>query len=271
VRSRQASVEEGTQAIGRQIQAASGRHALVSPELEGALALARHQMSAAREQLEAAIPNPDAAAALAEGSVDALNATAYALARTRSDVEKAQSGSGFAEAMERLTHGGPAGGDERSGEGLLPLTAAGGDAVREQLRALAAQQRALADQLDRLRAEGASAAAGALGQEARDLARQLEAGRLDSQTVRRQDHLYHRLLDAGRTLTSSSPDEQRARVSRPASDSAVHTPALLAPGATGAGPPLRYPTWDELMTLTPEQRRLVLEYFRRVNAPPSQH
>jgi len=270
VRSRQASVEEGTQAVGRQIQAASGRHALVSPELEGALALARHQMRAAREQLESANPNPDAAAALAEGSVDALNATALALARTRSDVERAKSGSGFAEAMERMTRlAGQQGAMNGQAQGLLPLTAAGGDAVREQLRALAAQQRALADQLDRLRAEGASGAAGALGQEAHDLARQLEAGRLDSQTVRRQEHLYHRLLDAGRSLTSSSPDEQRARVSRPAADGDVHIPAPLTPGATGAGPPLRYPTWDELIALTPEQRRLVLEYFRRVNAPPT--
>ncbi len=271
-RSRQASVEEGTQVIGRQIRAASGRHALVSPELEGALALARHQMRAAREQLEAPVPNPDAAAALAEGSVDALNATAYALARTRSDVANAKSGSGFAEAMERLTKlAGQQGALNAQAQGLLPLGAGAGDAVQEQLRALAAQQRALADQLDRLRAEGASSAAGALGQEARDLARQLEAGRLDSQTVRRQDHLYHRLLDAGRTLTSASPDEQRARVSRPATEGDVHTPALLAPGATGSGPPLRYPTWDELMALTPEQRRLVLEYFRRINAPPVAH
>jgi hypothetical protein len=201
--------------------------------------------------------------------VDALNATAYALARARNDVENAKSGSGFAEAMERLTRmAGQQGEMNGQAQGLLPVVGNGGDAVREQLRALAAQQRALADQLDRLRAEGASSAAGSLGQEARDLARQLEAGRLDSQTVRRQDHLYHRLLDAGRTLTSASPDEDRARVSRPGTDGDVHTPALLAPGAAGSGPPLPYPTWDQLTALTPEQRRLVLEYFRRVNAPP---
>jgi hypothetical protein len=86
--------------------------------------------------------------------------------------------------------------------------------------------------------------------------------------IHRQDQLYHRLLDAGRTLTSSTPDEQRARVSRAASGDNVRVPAALAPGATGTGPPLRYPTWEELAGLTPEQRRLVLEYFRRVNAPP---
>lgn len=46
-------------------------------------------------------------------------------------------------------------------------------------------------------------------------------------------------------------------------------PGRLAPGATGRGPMLRYPTWQELADLTPEQRRLVLEYFRRLNAPAS--
>ena len=57
------------------------------------------------------------------------------------------------------------------------------------------------------------------------------------------------------------------RSSRPAIGDSVHLPGVLAPGATGAGPKLRYPTWDELAGLTPEQRRLVLEYFRLINAP----
>jgi hypothetical protein len=263
-------VEEGAVAIEHQIRTAADRHALVSPALERALALARHQMSAARARLETATPDVEGATTLAAASVAALNATAYALARTRSDVESARSGSGFAEAMEQLTRlAGQQGGLNEQSQGLLPLSAAGGEAVLEELRALAARQRALAEQLERLQGEGTSSAAGDLGREARDLARQLDAGRLDSSTIRRQEHLYHRLLDAGRTLTSSTPDEQRARVSRPALDDSVHIPAALAPGATGAGPRLRYPTWDELIGLTPEQRRLVLEYFRRVNALPA--
>jgi hypothetical protein len=118
-----------------------------------------------------------------------------------------------------------------------------------------------------MRAEGASGAAGPLAQEAQDLAAQLEAGRLDPQTIRRQSLLYHRLLDAGRTLTGSDPDEQKERVSEAATQGSVAVPPALLPGATGAGPRLRYPTWDDLRDLTPEQRRLVLEYFRRLNAP----
>src|SRR5207253_1383715 len=101
-RSRQASIEEGTTAVERQIREAAGKHALVSPQLEGALGFAERQMAAAREQLEQGDPNTGEAAALAEQAVDALNATALALARSRSQVAGARSGSGFAEAVEQL-------------------------------------------------------------------------------------------------------------------------------------------------------------------------
>ena len=268
-RSRQASVEEGTEAVARQIRAATGRHALVSPQLDAALGLAQRQMGAARDALDQASPNLAGAATLAEGAVDALNGTAYALARSLSDVAGAHSGSGLAEALEQLTRlAGQQHGLNGATQGLLPLTGFEGEAVLEQLRQIAAQQRALAEQLERLQAQGASRAAGPLAQEARDLARQLDAGRLDPQTIQRQERLYHRLLDAGRTLTGPEPDEQKQRTSRSATGDSVHVPAALAPGATGNGPRLRYPTWGELAGLTPEQRRLVLEYFRRLNAPP---
>jgi hypothetical protein len=267
-RSQQGSVEEGTDAVAAQVRAAAGKHALVSPQLEAALGFAKRQMDAARQQLEEADPNPGDAASLAEQAVDALNATALALARSRNQVSGAQSGSGFAEAVEQLARmARDQQGLNGQAQGLLPLMGASGQAVLEQLRALAARQRALAEQLERLKAEGTSPAAGALAQEARDLARQLEAGRLDPRTIQRQQQLYRHLLDAGRTLAGEEPDEKKERVSRAASGDSVHLPEVLKPGATGAGLRLRYPTWEELQGLTPEQRRLVLEYFRRLNAP----
>jgi hypothetical protein len=269
-RAQQASIEEGAAAVAQQIRAASGRHALVSPGLESALGFAQRQMGAARQQLERAQPNTPAAQALAEEALDALNATAYALARSRQAVVDAKSGTGFQEAMEQLLRmAGQQQGLNGDAQSLLPMIGPGAQAVLQQLRALAARQRALAQQLERLQAEGASSAAGPLAQEARDLARQLDAGRLDRPTLERQQRLYRRLLEAGRTLTGPEPDEQQQRTSRPALGDSVHLPGVLAPGATGAGPRLRYPTWEDLNSLSPEQRRLVLEYFRRLNVPSS--
>jgi hypothetical protein len=265
-RSRQAAVEEGTRAIEQQISKAAGRHALVSPQLEAALGFAQNQMRQAREQLEQGDPNATTAAPFAEQALDALNATAHALVRTAERVAGAQSGSGFQEALEQLARlAGQQQGLTGDAQGLLPLMAPGGQAVMQRLRELAARQRALAEQLERLQAEGDASAAGALAAEARELARQLESGRLDRRTIERQERLYRKLLDAGRSLSGPEPDEQKDRISRSATGDSVHIPGLLAPGATGAGPRIRYPTWEELSRLTPEQRRLVLEYFRRLN------
>ena len=267
-RARQASIEEGTRAIEQQISRAAGRHALVSPQLEAALGFAQNQMKQAREQLEQSDPNPASAAPFAEQALDALNATAHALVRTAQQVAAAQSGTGFQEALEQLARmAQQQQGMNGDAQGLLPMMGPGGDAVMQRLRDLAARQRQLAEQLERLQAGGDASAAGALAQEARELARQLEAGRLDARTVERQERLYRKLLDAGRSLTGEEPDQEKERISRSASGDSVHIPAALLPGATGSGPKVRYPTWDELTGLTPEQRRMVLEYFRRLNEP----
>ena len=267
-RARQASIEEGTRAIEQQISEAAGRHALVSPQLEAALGFAQNQMKQAREQLEQGDPNPASAAPFAEQALDALNATAHALVRSAQQVAGAQSGSGFQEALEQLARmAQQQQGMNGDAQGLLPMMAPGGDAVMQRLRQLAAQQRALAEQLERLQAGGDASAAGALAQEARELARTLEAGRLDRRTVERQERFYRKLLDAGRSLEGEEPDQEKERVSRSAIGDSVHIPGALVPAATGVGARVRYPTWDELTGLTPEQRRMVLEYFRRLNEP----
>ncbi len=267
-RARQAAVEEGTHAIEQEISAAAGRHALVSPQLEAALGYAQNQMKQAREQLEQGDPNPASAAPFAEQALDALNATAHALVRTAERVAGAQSGSGFQEAVEQLARmAQQQQGMNGDAQGLLPMMGMGGDAMMQRIRELANRQRQLAEQLERLQAGGDAGAAGALAQEARELARQLEAGRLDRRTIERQERLYRKLLDAGRSLSGEEPDEQKQRTSRSATGDSVHIPAALLPGATGTGPKVRYPTWDELTGLTPEQRRMVLEYFRRLNEP----
>jgi hypothetical protein len=267
-RARQASIEEGTRAIEQQISEAAGRHALVSPQLEAALGFAQNQMKQAREQLEQGDPNPASAAPFAEQALDALNATAHALVRSAQQVAGAQSGSGFQEALEQLARmAQQQQGMNGDAQGLLPMMAPGGDAVMQRLRQLAAQQRALAEQLERLQAGGDASAAGALAQEARELARMLESGRLDRRTIERQERLYRKLLDAGRSLEGEEPDQEKERMSRSAIGDSVHIPGALLPGATGVGARVRYPTWDELTGLTPEQRRMVLEYFRRLNEP----
>jgi hypothetical protein len=264
--SEQAAIEEGVQKLLDQMRQTGGKNALVSPQIAAALASAQQQMQQAREAVSSAAPNSREAAEQAGGAVDGLNAAAYQLLRARDDVSGSHSGSGLEEAMERLAQlAQQQGGLGRQGAGLLPML--GGAAVREQLQRLAASQRGLAQELERLRAEGEISGAGQMADEAKELAERMEAGSLDRSIVERQERLFRRMLDAGRTLQGREEDPNRERQSTTATDDSVHLPAPLRARLQGNDPQLRIPSWDELQHLSPEERRLVVDYFRRLSEP----
>jgi len=148
---------------------------------------------------------------------------------------------------------------------LLPM--GGSAAVREQLQRLAARQRALAKELEKLRAGGNIPGAGEMADEAAELSRRLEAGRLERQTVERQQRLFRRMLDAGRTLQGREEDEKKERQSTTAVGDSVHLPPALRARLEDENQRLRVPTWEELQRLSPEERRLVVDYFRLLSQP----
>jgi hypothetical protein len=259
-RTAQGALEEGVQKLIEQVGSASGKNALVSPQILAALAEAKSQMQQAREGAASASGNAREAGEHAGEAVDALNVAAYGLLRSREDVAGAGSGSGFAEAMERMTKLAKQQGQlSQDASGLLPMM--GSSAVQQQLQALAARQRALAQELERLRAQG-QADAKPLGDEANDLAREMERGRLDRETVTRQERLFRRMLDAGRTLQGREEDEQKERQSETAKGELQLPPSLRAELLGRSG--IRLPTWEQLQRLSPEERRLVTDYFRRL-------
>lgn len=264
VRAEQGSIEEGVQRLVEQMRKASGKNALVPPAIGSALGGAQQQMQRAREAIANATPNTREGAEEAGGAVDALNAAAYQLLQARGDVSSSASGSGLAEAIERMNQlAKQQGGLGRQGAGLLPM--AGNGAIREQLRRLGARQRVLADELQKLRAQGEMPGAAELADEARELARRLESGRLDRQVVERQELLFRRMLDAGRTLQGREEDERKERQSTTATDDSVHLPPALRARLRGDDDRLRVPSWEELQQFSPEERRLVVDYFRRLS------
>ncbi len=261
-RNAEGAIEEGVSKLLEQVGSASGKNALVSPQILAALAEARQQMGRAREAAASASGNPRESVDRAGDAVDALNVAAYGLLRSRDDVSGSGSGSGFAEAMERMTKlANQQGQLSQDANGLLPM--AGSAAIQQQLQSLAARQRALAQELERLRAQG-QADAKPLGDEARDLARSLERGRLDREMVARQERLFRRMLDAGRTLSGREEDERKERQSETAKPGEIHLPPALRAQLLGRDGEIRLPTWEQLQRLSPEERRLVTDYFRRL-------
>jgi hypothetical protein len=123
----------------------------------------------------------------------------------------------------------------------------------------------LADEMQKLHGQGQLPGAGELADEAKDLARQLESGRLDRQLVERQERLFRRMLDAGRTLQGREEDERKERQSTTATDDSVHLPPALRARLAGEDDRPRVPSWEELQRFSPEERRLVVDYFRRLS------
>ncbi len=262
-RSEEGAVEEGVERLLETMKQLAGKHALVSQQTSVALAAARDAMRQAREALATAAPNTREAGKQAGEAIDALNAAAFGLLRSKGAVEGAGSGSGLQEAMEQMAQLAQQQGQlgQQSG-GLLPQMGQGGPS-QDQLRALGARQRALAEQLERLRAGGQIPGAADMADEAADLARRMEAAQLDRQTVERQERLFRRMLDAGRTLQGQEQDEQQERQSTTAAADSIRLPPVLR-ARRDAEAGFQLPRWDELQALTPEERRRVLEYFRRL-------
>ena len=266
VRGDQAAIREGVDRVIDRLQNAAGKNALVSPNLSAALGLARLKMTEALQELQEATPNTRQAGERAGRALDGLNEVAYALLRNRGDVEGSESGSGMAEAMEQMAQMAQEQQAMASESGqMLPMMAQGRQELLQQLRELAERQRELGEELERMDAEGAPNAAEQLAEEALQLARELEAGQLDRETVERQERLFRRLLDAGRTLRSDEEDERKERRSETGDQANARVPPELL-GPTGPEARYPYPRWDQLRRFTPEERRLILDYFRRLNA-----
>lgn len=262
VRAEQAAVRDGVDQVIERVQGAAGQNALVSPRLATALGYAKLKMTGAVDLLQRANPNLRGAQNEAAQALDGLNAVAYQLMRSRSDVAAAQSGSGLQEAIERMAQlAQQQQGLANQAGGLLPMMQQGGEMLMQELRMMAQRQRQLARELERLRGEGVGSAE-ELAEEAQELARELERGVLDRGIVERQERLFRRLLDQGRTLRGPEEDEQQRR-----SEAARPGNVQLPDGTVqrGAGPRYRYPGWEELQKLSPEERRLILDYFRRLN------
>jgi hypothetical protein len=268
LRAEQGAIEEGVQRLLEQVRKTAGKNALVPPQIGSALGAAQLQMQKAREAIASAVPNAREGAEQAGGAVDALNAAAHQLLRARGDVSGSASGSGLAEAMERMAElAKQQGGLGQQAAGLLPMMGSAG--IQQELRRLADRQRALAEELQRMQGQGHLPGAGELADEARELARRLDGGRLDRQVVERQERLFRRMLDAGRTLQGTARDEQKERESTTAADDTVRLPPALRARLTAADGRLRVPPWDELQRLSPEERRLVVDYFRRLSESPA--
>jgi hypothetical protein len=149
----------------------------------------------------------------------------------------------------------------------MPNGASGGQG-QSLARSLARQQRGIADQLEEVGDAAGGDRAAQLAREARQLAEALDNGRLDAGTLARQQQLFRRLLDAGRSLEKEERDDSGKREATSATGNDVFSPT----GKVDARAAIKFrpPSWQELRGLSPDERRAILDYFTRINSAPAQ-
>jgi hypothetical protein len=273
LRQQQSALQQGVQTAQQRLQKEGQKSALVSPRTEQMMEQAKQQVQqATRESAEGQQRGGQQKAQAMQEAANSLRQAAAQLTRDRERSANSESASGLPEMLQQLQQLAQQQGSlngqmqslmptQQQGQPRQGLDAAG----RQQARELAKSQREVARALDEVADSDPTGRAQEMAREARMLAQALDQGAVDPATQARQERLFRRMLDAGRSLENEQKDESQRRESRAARGTERFTP----PGGPARGrDAARYtvPTWEELRGLSAEERRLVIEYFRRLNA-----
>jgi hypothetical protein len=266
LRGEQSAVKQGLDNAAQKLQKEGQKTSLLSGRSQRSVSEAQQRVSEAMQSTAEARSGQQAASSLGEAA-DALNRAAASLARDREKANTSSSATGFAEMLQQLQDMAKKQNSINSqAQGLLPGM---GQQMSSQMqataRALAREQRQVANQLDEMGEGVGGDRAAQMAMEAKQLAEALEGGRLDATTVARQQQLFRRLLDAGRSLQKDEREDTNKREATSAKGGNEFKPDNA--NATGrAAAKFREPTWEELRGLTADERRAILEYFKRINA-----
>jgi len=266
-RGAQSAVEQGVDRASRKLDDAGRKSALLSPRSQRAVQDAKQKVSdATRSVAQPQASGTQQAGALGDAA-DALTRAAAALARDRERTNAANSASGFGEMLQQLQQAAQQQGQINSQAQSLFAMPGGSPSAQSLARALAHQQRSVADRLEEAGDGAGGDKAAQLAQEARRLAEALDGGRLDAGTIARQQQLFRRLLDAGRSLEKEDREDTGKREATSAKGDETFTPT----GTVQSKAAVRFPPprWEELRGLPADERRAILDYFTRLNSAPT--
>ena len=268
-RSAQSAVEQGVNKASERLQGAGKKSALLSPRSQRAVAEAQSKVSQATQSVSESRPGSSQQAGALSEAADALTKAAASLARDRERANSAKSASGFSEMIQQMQEMAQKQGQINSqAQGMMGMPNGGNSGPGQALaRSLAQKQRSVADQLEEVGDAAGGDRAAQLAREARQLADALDNGRLDGGTLARQQQLFRRLLDAGRSLEKEERDDSGKREATTATGTDAFTPT----GKVDARAAIKFrpPSWQELRGLSPDERRAILDYFTRINSAPA--
>ncbi|CAN5914754.1 hypothetical protein BH11GEM1_BH11GEM1_00260 [soil metagenome] len=263
-RSAQSAIEQGVEKASERLQGAGRKSALLSGRTQRAVADAKSKVSQATESVGQPNSSGQKQAGALGDAADALTKAAASLARDRERANNATSASGFDEMLKQMQQMAQQQGQiNGQAQSLFNMQNGQSAAAQSLARALAQKQRQLAEQLEDAGDAAGGTRAAQLAQEARQLAEALDNGRLDGGTLARQQQLFRRLLDAGKSLEKEERDDTGKREAKSATGADAFSPNGKVDAR--AAVKFRAPTWQELRALSADERRAILDYFARLN------
>jgi hypothetical protein len=266
VRAEMSTVYEGAENLTQRMEIAQRVAGQNDHTLTTRLGIALERLDEALQAVEAG-ERPRAGAAEAGRAIDALNQVALASLAAQRALDQAGSSSAESsdpmEQLEQLAQD-QADVNNRAAE-MMPMPMPQ-QSRQQQMQQMAQQQQQIAADLGQMSNqegdEGPLADLQSLGEEAEAIARELEQGRLEPETRERQERLFHRLLDAGRSLEKEEESTERE------SDEVTGFETGEIPGLSADALGLArfgLPDAAALNRLPPGMRALVRNYFERLN------
>ncbi len=262
------AVQQGLRTLAENLAMASRLAGADDRAISGRMGEAMAALEQTIQSMERQRGAQPTAAAAAEQAVAALNQVAVtAMAATRAMQENAESAQPSAEQMmEQMEQLAQQQADVNNQAAQMMPMQLTPQAMQELMEQLAQDQQQVASDLGQMsNQEGDEGPLGdleALAEEAEALAAQLTGGRLDAETRERQERLFHRLLDAGRSLEREEESTERESEAPGAFERGDVGP--LDAGDLGLAR-FRLPDAAALNRLPPAARALVLQYFQRLN------
>ena len=266
MRAEEQSLLQGVENMAQNLQMATEGQMGANPEISAQMGLAMESLQNTIQAMEGRRGATPSASAQAEQAIADLNQLALmsiAGAQQMGQQGQGQSGEEVAQQLEQLAQ--QQGDLMNQSTQLMPMQL-GEQAMSQQLEQMSEGQQSVASDLGDLADEpGSEQTLGdlqQLAQEAAMLAQELEQGRLTPEMVQRQERLFHRLLDAGRSLEREEFSEER--------ESEVpgefeRGEILSLTGEQLGVMPYEVPDGEQLQRLSPAVRQLVLDYFQRLN------
>ena len=261
IRAEQQALKQGLEQLGKNLSELNEQAGSMNRDVGSALGRANLSMEQTLKALEEGrMPVQEA-----QKTLEDLNRLALALLNNQQQGQG--QGSGLDETMKQLQdlakQQGSLNGQASS---LAPLNL-GQQAMSDQMNRLSREQREIAQKLGGMNniggREDVLGQLDQLAKEAEALARELAGGRLTPQTMARQERLFHKLLDAGRTLEREEYSDER-KAERPGSVGPSQAGALRAE-LLDSSERFPTPTAEQLKNFSPAMRRLILEYYDRLN------